>query len=88
MTDTLPAPNSETEPATLPTLSVDAIIAGLEAERDDLVASIQTDVEKIARLQSLNSQRRARLRQVKRMLTAAKPPRPKKAGAVKKAAKS
>lgn len=56
-------------------LTLDKIVAGLELERDTLVGEIKNDSEQITRLEALNSQRRGRLRQVKRMLTAAKPTR-------------
>jgi hypothetical protein len=71
----------------LPSLSVNAIVSGLEADQSSLITKIKERAESIDRLQRENSQDRARLRQVKRMLTASKPPRPKKTAA-KKATKA
>jgi hypothetical protein len=72
--DGLSAPDEAPAPEPL---TVDIIVAGLEAEQANLTADIRTDADRITHLQGLNTQRRARLRQVKRMLTAAKPPKTK-----------
>jgi hypothetical protein len=66
-------------------LTMDIIVAGLEAEKNELAKEIFGNVSKIDALESRNRALRRRLRDVKRMLTAAKPR--ERAKATPKAAK-